>query len=49
MSIGAFSDKKQRPSEAEIRDVMGAGLTHWEELVQFVREQYAPDEEVRFM
>ena len=28
---------------------MGAGLTHWEELVQFVREQYTPDEEFRFM
>jgi hypothetical protein len=49
MSIGAFTDKKQRPSESEIRDMIGAGLSDWEELVQFVVEQYAPDEEFRFM
>ena len=49
MSIGVFTDKKQRPSEAEIRDIMGAGLAGWEELLQFVQEQYAPDEEFRFM
>ena len=49
MSIGAFTDKKQRPSETEIRDMMGAGLTGWKELTQFVRQQYAPEEEFRFM
>ena len=49
MSIGAFTDKKQRPTEAEIRSMMGAGLPDWDELVQYVREQYAPDEELRFM
>ena len=49
MSVGAFTDKKQRPSQAEIRNMMGAGLTYWDELVQFVCEKYAPDEEIRFM
>ena len=49
MSIGAFTDKKQQPSQTEIQDMMGAGLSDWEELVQFVRQQYAPDEEFRFM
>ena len=49
MSIGAFTDKKQRPSQTEIQGMMGVGLTYWDELLQFVREQYAPDEEFRFM
>ncbi|MFN2232903.1 MAG: DUF3788 family protein [Anaerolineales bacterium] len=49
MSVGAFTDKKQQPTEAEIQRVMGAGLSYWEELVQYVRQQYAPDEEFRFM
>jgi hypothetical protein len=49
MSIGAFTDKKQQPTEAEIRSMMGFGLTYWDELVQYVREQYSPDEEFRFM
>jgi hypothetical protein len=49
MSIGAFSNKKQRPSEAEIRDMMGTGLSDWDELVQFVREKYTPEEEFRFL
>ena len=49
MSIGAFTDKKQRPSETEIRDMMGTGLSDWDELVQFVREKYSPEEEFRFL
>ena len=49
MSIGAFTDKKQRPSQTEIQGMMGVGLTYWDELLQFVREQYAPEEEFRFM
>jgi hypothetical protein len=29
--------------------MLGAGLHFWEQLVQFVQEQYAPDEDFRFM
>ncbi|MFL7870297.1 MAG: DUF3788 family protein [Anaerolineales bacterium] len=49
MSVGAFTDKKQQPTESEIQRVMGAGLSYWEELVQYVHQQYAPDEEFHFM
>jgi hypothetical protein len=49
MSIGAFVDKKQRPSEDEIQQAIGEKLTLWQALVQFIREHYPSDEDFKFM
>ena len=49
MSIGAFVDKKQQPSESEIRQVLGSKLIVWQELVQYIREHYPSDEDFKFL
>ena len=49
MSIGAFTDKKQRPTEEEIRAMIGPKLPLWEKLIQFIRENYPSDEDFTFL
>jgi hypothetical protein len=49
MSIGAFTDKKHQPTEAEIQTVVGSQLSAWQGLIRFIREHYPADEDFRFL
>ncbi|HQE93994.1 MAG TPA: DUF3788 family protein [Anaerolineae bacterium] len=49
MSIGTFTDKKQRPTEDEILAMIGQKLPLWEELIHFIRENYPSDEDFTFL
>jgi hypothetical protein len=49
MSIGAFTDKKRQPTEAEIQAAIGAQLAAWHELLRFIRETYPSDEDFKFL
>ena len=49
MSIGAFTDKKQQPTEEEILAMIGPKLPLWEELIQFIRASYPADEDFTFL
>jgi hypothetical protein len=49
MSVGVFTDKKHQPSEEEIHKVIGPKLPVWQELVQYIRENYPSDEDFKFL
>jgi hypothetical protein len=49
MSIGVFTDKKHQPTEDEIIKVIGPKLSAWQELIQFIRENYPSDEDFKFL
>ena len=49
MSIGAFTDKKQQPTEEEILTMIGPKLRLWEELIQHIRESYPTEEDFKFL
>ena len=49
MSIGAFTDKKQQPTEEEILARIGPKLPLWEELIQHIRENYPTEEDFKFL
>ena len=49
MSIGVFVDKKYQPSEAEIQQVLGSKLAIWQTLVDYIREHYPSDEDLKFL
>lgn len=48
MSVGLFTDKHHEPTEAEIQAALGSKLPLWQELIQFIREVYRPQEDFRF-
>ena len=49
MSIGLFIDKKHQPTDAEVREAIGARLPLWQELVCFIRETYPAQEDFKFL
>lgn len=49
MSIGAFTDKKNRPTDEDITRVIGQGLTIWEDLVSHIQKNYPVEEDFKFM
>jgi hypothetical protein len=49
MAFGAFTDKKHRPTEAEVRQAIGAMWATWQELAGFIRQNYPSDEDFKFM
>ena len=49
MSIGAFTDKEYQPTDDEILKMIGPKRSTWEELVQFIRENYPSDEDCKFL
>ena len=49
MSIGAFTDKKQQPTEEEILVMIDSKLPLWEELIQHIRENYPAEEDFKFL
>lgn len=49
MSIGVFTDKKQHPTEQEILAMIGPQVTLWQELIQFIRQNYPSNEDFKFL
>lgn len=49
MSIGCFTDKGIRPTEAQIREAVGARLPFWHQLIDAVRETYPVQEDFKFL
>ena len=49
MSVGAFTDRKQRPTEDAIREAIGARLPVWQELIHFLRAAYQTSEDLVFL
>jgi hypothetical protein len=49
MSIGFFTDKHHEPTDEEIRQTIGSGFSLWDELIQSIRETYAPAEDFKFL
>jgi len=49
MSIGYFTEKGNRPTEEQVLETIGAGLPMWQELIDYVREQYQVQEDFKFM
>ncbi len=49
MSIGVFTDKKNRPSESEVLKALGSRQPAWQGLVNYLREWYNPDEDFKFL
>ena len=48
MSIGLFTDKHHEPTDEEIIAALGSKLPLWQELIQYLREIYRPQEDFRF-
>lgn len=49
MSIGLFTDKKRRPTDAEIRQAIGLKLSLWDVLIGYIREKYPAQEDFKFL
>lgn len=49
MSIGAFTDKGCQPTEDQVLEMIGPKRSTWQELVQFIRENYPSEEDWKFL
>jgi len=49
MSIGLFTDKKHQPTDTEIHKAIGSRLSLWQELIRYIREGYAVQEDLKFL
>ena len=49
MSIGLFTDKSSQPTDAQVRDAVGAKLPLWQELIRAIRERYSVQEDFKFL
>jgi hypothetical protein len=49
MSISLFTDKGDRPTEAQILEAVGSKLPLWHDFICFVREQYPVQEDFKFL
>jgi hypothetical protein len=49
MSIGVFTDKNHQPTDTEISEAIGPMLSAWQSLVKFIRENYAVQEDFKFL
>jgi hypothetical protein len=49
MSIGIFTDKSHRPTDAEVFGAIGPMLPAWQVLVKFIRASYASQENFKFL
>lgn len=49
MSIGCFTEKNREPSDEEVRQAIDSTLPLWDELIQHIRETYAPVEDFKFL
>ena len=48
MSVGALTDKNDKPTNAEVANVLGATLQLWQALVQHILATYHAREDFRF-
>ena len=48
MSIGVFTDKAHPPTSEQILKTIGAKQLDWEELVRFIRDEFAAQAEFKF-
>ena len=49
MSISLFADKNQRPDDAALDEALDSVLPAWQALIHFLRENYAPQEDFKFL
>jgi hypothetical protein len=49
MSIGCFTEKGNRPTEAQILEAVGSKLPFWHKLICTVRETYPVQEDFKFL
>jgi len=49
MSIGCFTDKSNRPTEAQILEAVGSRLSLWHELIGSIRGSYPVQEDFKFL
>lgn len=49
MSIGLFTDQNQQPTDAEIAEAIGAGFPIWQQLIDFIRDNYLVQQDFRFL
>ena len=49
MSVSFFADKTHQPTGAEIRGAMGPWFSTWQELTQWLRENYPIQEDFKFL
>ena len=48
MSIGAFTNKNYKPTDAEVIEVLGATVQSWQALIQQIRTTYDGQEDFKF-
>ncbi len=48
MSIGVFTDKAHPPTSEQILKAIGAKRSDWEQLVRFIRDEFAAQGEFKF-
>ncbi len=49
VSIGVFTDKNHRPTDAEVFEAIGPMLPAWQALTRFIRENYTVQEDFKFL
>ena len=49
MSVSVFNNKKYRPTEAEVEEVIGSRFGLWQEMIRYIREKYPSEEDFRFL
>lgn len=49
MSIGCFTEKDNRPTEAQVLEAVGPKLSLWHELIRAVRDGYPVQEDFKFL
>ncbi len=49
MAFGIFTDKNNQPTAAEFGSILGNKLPLWQELAEFIRDNYPTDEDIKFM
>jgi hypothetical protein len=49
MSIGCFTEKGARPTDAQVQEAIGARLALWDALAEFVRAGYPVEEDFKFL
>jgi hypothetical protein len=49
MSVGIFTERKHRPTDAEIRQAVGARFPLWRALIQFIKDEYPVEADFRYL
>ncbi len=49
MGLSIFTDKKVRPTDAQVQEAVGVKLAIWQELIGFIRDKYPVQEDFKFL